>query len=167
MQRRSDSQAGFTLIEVLIVVTVIAILAAFAIGHLLRAKMAADEASAIATLRAVNSAQSMFRSTCGQGYFSQTVDTLVDGGYVSPDANLTPKSGYSFLLTSGTGAVGGRNDCENNPTGTEYYFAATPLPGVSERRAFSIDEAGAVWQDVAGVAPAEPFVASATTSPLQ
>jgi prepilin-type N-terminal cleavage/methylation domain-containing protein len=166
MHSRSDSQAGFTLIEVLIVVTVIGILAAFAIGHLLRAKMAADEASAIGTLRAVNSAQSAFRSSCGQGYFSETMDTLVNGGFVSPDANLTPKSGYSFALTTG-GGTAGRNDCENNPTGSEYYFAATPIPGVSERRAFSTDEAGTLWQDSSGVAPTEPFVASATTSPLQ
>jgi type IV pilus assembly protein PilA len=165
MQRRLNCQAGFTLIEILIVVTVIAILAAFALGHLVRAKVAADEASAIATLRAVNSAQTTFRSSCGQGNFSPTIDALVEGGYVSPDANLTPKSGYSFLLTPGAGNVG-RNDCENNPTGSEYYFAATPLPGVSGRRAFSTDEAATLWQDHAGVAPTEPFAASATTSPL-
>jgi type IV pilus assembly protein PilA len=166
MHRRSHCQAGFTLVEVLVVVTVIAILAAFAIGHLMRAKTAADEASAIGTLRAVNSAQITFRSSCGQGYFAESIDTLVEGNYVSPDANLTPKSGYEFALTSGLGAAG-RDDCDDNPTGTEYYFAATPLAGVSERRAFSTDEGGTLWQDSAGIAPAEPFVASATTAPLQ
>jgi prepilin-type N-terminal cleavage/methylation domain-containing protein len=167
MQRRTDSQAGFTLIEVLVVVTVIAILAAFAIGHLMRAKVAADEASAIATLRAVNSAQVTFRSSCGQGFFSETIDTLVDGNYVSPDANLTPKSGFAFELTSGEGTTGGRNDCEDNPTGTEYYFAAAPLPGLDDRRAFATDEGGTLWQDTAGVAPTEPFAVSGTTTPLQ
>ncbi len=166
MHRRSHSQAGFTLIEVLIVVTVIGILAALAVGHLLRAKMAADEASAIGTLRAVNSAQSTFRSSCGQGFFSDSIDTLVSGGFVSPDANLTPKSGYAFALTSGSGTAG-RNDCEGNPTSTEYYFAAAPLPGVASRRAFSTDEAATLWQDSAGVVPTEPFIASGTTSPLR
>jgi type IV pilus assembly protein PilA len=166
MQRPTNSQAGFTLVEVLIVVTVIAILAAFAVGHLLRAKTAADEASAIGTLRAVNSAQSTFRSSCGQGYFSDSLGTLANGGFISPDANLTPKSGYAFALTSGPG-VAGKMDCDDNATSTEYYFAATPLPGVSQRRAFSTDEAGTLWQDSSGVAPVEPFAAVGETSPLK
>jgi type IV pilus assembly protein PilA len=166
MQRPSNSQAGFTLVEILIVVTVIGILAAFAVGHLLRAKAAADEASAIGTLRAVTSAQSAFRSSCGQGFFSDSLTALADGGFISPDANLTPKSGYSFALTTGPG-VAGKPDCENNTTSTEYYFAATPLPGVSERRAFATDEAATLWQDFSGVAPAEPFVAAGDTSPLR
>jgi prepilin-type N-terminal cleavage/methylation domain-containing protein len=74
-----SKQAGFSLIELLIVVSIILVIAAIAIPNLLRSRMAANEASAVASLRSINTSQVVYQSTYGTS-FATTLAQLSDGG---------------------------------------------------------------------------------------
>lgn len=168
-RRRGDSvfsAGGFTLIELLIVCAVLGILAAMVVAHLARAKASANEASAIGTLRALNSAQMAYSASCGRGLYSPTFTRLVEGGWASPDVDINPKSGYIFTITEGTGEVAGP-DCAAEPTQSAYYVSAQPVSVATGHRAFATSTAAAIWQDSTGTPPAQPFTAGATVMPIQ
>src|SRR5258708_12214032 len=77
-----NKQKGFSLIELLIVVAIILIIAAIAIPNLIRSKMAANEASAVATLRSINTAQVVYSSTYNVPFtFAGSLTALADGGH--------------------------------------------------------------------------------------
>src|SRR5438445_9681615 len=105
MNRRHPA-AGFTLIELMITVGTIAILAAIALPNVLRARIAANEASALASLRVIHTAQSTFASECGGNGYAQRLADLTKPpagsahAFISPDLGSDPalKSGYVVTL---------------------------------------------------------------------
>lgn len=171
----SACDQGFTLIELLIVVTIIAIITAMASAGLMRSRAAANESSAIASLRVTFSSQQGYAVACGRGAYASSYLVLGaapivgDAGFISPDlgsAAMPMKSGYQFNLVAGAGANPGPTDCNGSATITAFYATAVPLSVFTGGRAFATNgRGGAVWQVQGGTAPAEPFGSPAT--PIQ
>ena len=119
-------QKGFSLIELLIVVAIILIIAAIAIPNLLRARIAANESSAVASIRTLNTGQISYYSAYPTVGFAGTLGALAGTSCAPPtsagacliDTQLASgsKSGYSFALSGVSGT----------PAST-YQTIATPL----------------------------------------
>jgi type IV pilus assembly protein PilA len=108
------NEKGFTLIELLIVVAMILILAALAIPSLLRSRIAANEASAVASLHAINTAQATYAATYSSTGFASTLAQLGPGGATCK----TPSATAACLLDPGVADATGPGNAKSG-----YYFA--------------------------------------------
>ena len=149
--RTTQRDSGFSLIELLLVVAIIAIIAAIALPGLMRARLAANESSAIASLRTIGSAQATFASSCGGGGFAQSLEDLSEPptgtnlAFIPPDVAVGEKAGYTLGLIEGLGEPIAEADvtCNGAAAGTRSSFLATANPitdGHSGVRAFGIDK---------------------------
>ena len=150
-------QKGFSLIELLIVVAIILIIAAIAIPNLLRSRIAANESSAVGSIRTLNTAEVTYASTYPDLGFTCTLSNLgptAGSSATSTAAGLIDgvlasgvKSGYSFVLTSCTAA---------GSTGINVTYVSQGSPvalGQTGQRAFCSDQSGVIKYNAAGSGP--------------
>ena len=145
-------QKGFSLIELLIVVAIILIIAAIAIPNLLRSRMAANEASAVGSLRTINTAEVSYATSYPAQGFAAALTNLGGAAPCGPATSTTSclidevlsvtakKSGYTFTAV-GTGAL------------PSVAYTATAVPtilGSSGQRAFFTNHSGVIRYDVTG-----------------
>ena len=131
---------GFTLVEIMIVVAIIVLLAAIAIPNLLRARLNANEATAIAAMRTMSTAMESYRAAQTPPTYP-TALTQLNGSnppYIDDQLANGTKSGYNFSLS-----------------GAQYNFTVTAVPlqtNITGVRSFFVDQSGVVRAAATGTA---------------
>jgi type IV pilus assembly protein PilA len=160
-----NKQKGFSLIELLIVVAIILIIAAIAIPNLIRSKMAANEASAVATLRSINTAEVVYSSTYNvTNTFAANLTNLADNGSAANcTPGATPPNATNACLidaavaaaTTAAKAKSGYILTYTPPSSTGYAIVNDPAqPGSSGVRHFYTDQFLVIRQNATTTATA-------------
>ncbi len=157
---------GFTLVELLIVMVIVAVLLAVAMVGYRQARIRGAEAATVASLDAVNQAQFAFFQTCGQQRYAPTLTSLgvpVPGGDAFLSADLTSadqvaKSGY-IIQMAGTALIDTAPACNGVAPVAAYQATADPVvPGSTGNRCFGTNTDRVIYEDSATFAGNMPEV---------
>jgi prepilin-type N-terminal cleavage/methylation domain-containing protein len=161
IRRDASPPAGFTLVELLLVIAIVAIVAAIAMASHRHAKMRGNETRAFAAVNAINQAQAAFAHVCGQGGFAPTLAALgtpmptTGDPFLSPDLTApdpVTKGGYLFVL-AGSQPLEGRTACTGVTPVAGYAVTADPLiPGTFGLRFYGSNGDRVIYQDTASFA---------------
>jgi len=149
------SHKGFSLIELMIVVAVVGIISAIAVPNLISSRRAANEASALATLRIIASSQATYQSTAGAGSYGDLANLssvhLVDPavGAATIAGPGTPKLGYLFATSSVSGVGMPAFDAIAQPSA----HTSAGLLFATGDRSFLVIESGVVYFNTSDTAP--------------
>jgi type IV pilus assembly protein PilA len=168
-----QKQKGFSLIELLIVVAIILIIAAIAIPNLMRARMAANDSSAVASIRTINTAEIAYFGAYPTIGFPLIIASLAGAAPCTPGtANACLID--NFLATSGGGS--GKSGYLFNATGSssagslindQFYATGTPVSTQHGTRAdCSIQDAVLRVQPVGNTTLVASYNACAVLTPL-
>ena len=145
---KRSAERGFTLVEIMIVVAIIALLAAIAIPNVLRGRTSANESAAIGNLRALVSSLEMFRSV--NNAYPLTANWLANM-YTTPDPDFGPPSfahamdGTACPPAAASACTQGFQYTYTSAAGTVYTVNANPdVLGNTGTRSFFADESGVV-----------------------
>jgi type IV pilus assembly protein PilA len=158
--KMKNRQKGFSLIELLIVVSIILVIAAVAIPNLLSARVAANEASAVGALRTVTSSSVMYMGTFGNGYapslgvlggkpgdtLASCDEALLIDAVLSNNGsgNTSQKAGYNFTYTPSDTKSGQGPSCSTAGSVAWQMTAVPTSVGQSGKRGFYVDQTGVI-----------------------
>jgi type IV pilus assembly protein PilA len=158
-------QKGFSLIELLIVVAIILIIAAIAIPNLLRARIAANESSAVSSIRTMNTAMVTYNSTYPTVGYAATIPALGPAS-AAGCGGVNPSSGNAclvdYIVSNATGAGTAKsgyffamNVVANNGLNTNYTIGGAPatVNSTGVRGFCSNEDAVIHWSTPSGAAP--------------
>jgi type II secretory pathway pseudopilin PulG len=162
------NEKGMTIIDLLFVCGMIGILSIIATPRLILARQSANASSAIASMRAIDSAQLTFALTCGGGFYSPDLTTLgvappgSNQAFLSPDltaANTVTKSGYIVTL-SATAFVGAPASCNGlgPDLGSQAFVATADPTEPTNVRFFATNVNSSIWEHTATLAGQLPEV---------
>jgi type II secretory pathway pseudopilin PulG len=152
---------GFALIDLIFVCGMIGLISSIALPRMLLARQSAAAASAVGTLRTINSAQLSFAVTCGSGFYAPKLTALgitppgSTEAFISPDistGDTVTKSGYLFQMTADPfdGSPASCNGLAVGVTGRGYRAGADPLEPTNPRF-FATNANSTIWEDVTSV----------------
>jgi type IV pilus assembly protein PilA len=159
-KKMNKKSKGFSLIELLIVVAIILIIAAIAIPNLLRSRMAANESSAVGSLRTIVTAEFNFQQNYGIGYAplanlgsaapctAATISTTAAACLIDPLLSGGTKSGYTIATPTPAGL--------GTAAAPNVSFTATAVPtsiGLTGQRGFFTDQSGVIRYTTTGAVP--------------